>query len=796
MYENPFEERFLIIAEKPSVALTIAAVLGFKEKKDGYVEGPDGYVTWCLGHLAEYAMPEAYDVRFKKWSLDTLPIIPDKWQLVVPKDKEKQFRVICSLLKKAEQTRAPGWTGSPVTVVNACDAGREGELIFNRVYELSGCTLPVKRLWISSMEDDAIFQGFLDLKDSSELRNLAAASVCRAQADWLIGMNASRAFTKVYDYRLTVGRVQTPTLAMLVKRGDEITGFQKTQYFITHLMVDSMGHTIDAVSEHFQDREEANRLAGICNTRVASVSSLDRQTRTAAAPKLYDLTSLQRDANRLFGMSASKTLSCAQNLYENKLITYPRTDSRFLTDDMEKTALDVISACRKSFPFLNLPETNSGSTGSRGSSGNTQSGEPYTNPYANTYERPNVQRLLNSKKVSDHHAIIPTVRIRNSDLSQCSEEEKYILIMLATRLICASGKDHVYESVKASFYCGGYTFTAAGQSVKEAGWKAVDAAMRQYCKIGSDAGKNETASGIPDRKLKDDKWEQHGIEMAGEESGIGAGADNDSTGFQDLSSLYKGAQFMPVQTRVTDHWTQPPKQYTEDTLLHAMETAGASEMSDDVERKGLGTPATRAAIIDKLVASNYITRNKRQLIATDAGKQLVSVLPEYLKSAQMTADWENRLLQIERGQYNSQAFMDGITQLINRMLQDCRQIDEGEKKRFAYNDNTSGGTRMGRPGRESLGKCPVCGSPVYEGGKNFYCSDRNCRFVLWKQNRYLDRMRTSLDARMVKDLLANGRTHVKNLYSVKKDKYFAADLIMEWASDKATFGLEFPRHNN
>ena len=796
MYENPFEERFLIIAEKPSVALTIAAVLGFKEKKDGYVEGPDGYVTWCLGHLAEYAMPEAYDVRFKKWSLDTLPIIPDKWQLVVPKDKEKQFRVICSLLKKAEQTRAPGWTGSPVTVVNACDAGREGELIFNRVYELSGCTLPVKRLWISSMEDDAIFQGFLDLKDSSELRNLAAASVCRAQADWLIGMNASRAFTKVYDYRLTVGRVQTPTLAMLVKRGDEITGFQKTQYFITHLMVDSMGHTIDAVSEHFQDREEANRLAGICNTRVASVSSLDRQTRTAAAPKLYDLTSLQRDANRLFGMSASKTLSCAQNLYENKLITYPRTDSRFLTDDMEKTALDVISACRKSFPFLKLPETNSGRTGSRGSSGNTQSGEPYTNPYANTYERPNVQRLLNSKKVSDHHAIIPTVRIRNSDLSQCSAEEKYILIMLATRLICASGKDHVYESVKASFYCGGYTFTAAGQSVKEVGWKAVDAAMRQYCKIGSDAGKNETASGIPDRKLKDDKWEQHGIEMAGEESGIGAGADNDSTGFQDLSSLYKGAQFMPVQTRVTDHWTQPPKQYTEDTLLHAMETAGASEMSDDVERKGLGTPATRAAIIDKLVASNYITRNKRQLIATDAGKQLVSVLPEYLKSAQMTADWENRLLQIERGQYNSQAFMDGITQLINRMLQDCRQIDEGEKKRFAYNDNTSGGTRMGRPGRESLGKCPVCGSPVYEGGKNFYCSDRNCRFVLWKQNRYLDRMRTSLDARMVKDLLANGRTHVKNLYSVKKDKYFAADLIMEWASDKATFGLEFPRHNN
>ncbi len=759
MYENPFDERYLVIAEKPSVAMTIAATLGCKEKKDGYLEGVDGIVTWCIGHLAEYAMPEAYDARYKKWDLEALPIIPDKWQLIVPKDKKSQFDVICSLLKKAEQRGTSGWNSHPVTLVNACDAGREGELIFNRVYELSGSRLPVKRLWISSMEDEAIMKGFLNLKDASEYRNLAAASVCRAQADWLIGMNASRAYTKVYDYRLTVGRVQTPTLAMLVKRDEEIRSFQKSQFFITHLNVDSMGHTIDAVSERFTNREEANRLAGICSTRVATVPSIERQTRMVTPPKLYDLTSLQRDANRLFGMSASKTLACAQSLYENKLITYPRTDSRFLTDDMEKTALDVVSASRKAFPFLDSGESAPAS-----------------------YEKPDVRRLLNSKKVTDHHAIIPTVRIRNSDLSQYSTEEKNILILIATRLLCACGKNWVYENVKASLYCGGYTFTAAGRSVKEEGWRAVETAMRCYCRIGSDADHTGDKSG-------------HETGSADDSGILGADDENRDADLQDLSTLYQGAQFLSVKTKVTDHWTHPPRQYTEDTLLHAMETAGASEMEDDVERKGLGTPATRASIIDKLVASKYITRSNRQLIATEAGKQLVSVLPEYLKSAQMTADWENRLLQMECGQYSSQSFMDGITQMINHMLQDCRQIDESEKKRFADNDNYGGRNHSGRPGRESLGKCPVCGSPVYEGTKNFYCSDRNCRFVLWKQNRYLERMRTSLDARMVRELLGNGRTHVEDLYSVKKGRYFAADLLMEWRDEKVSFSLEYPPRN-
>ena len=701
----------MVIAEKPSVARTIAQVLVCEDKKDGYLEGPEGAVSWCFGHLAEYAMPEVYDERYRKWSLEALPIIPDKWKLEVTGDKAKQFKILKDLLNNREFSY----------VVNACDAGREGELIFNRVYELSGSRMPVKRLWISSMEDAAIREGFRTLKGAEEYRNLADASVCRAQADWLVGMNASRAFTKVYDYRLSVGRVQTPTLAMLADREDAITNFRKEQYFITHLLVESQGKTIDAVSEHFTSREEANRLAGTCEGRNAFVTTLDRQTKTAAPPKLYDLTTLQRDANRLFGYTAGKTLECAQSLYENKLITYPRTDSNYLTDDMEQTARNVIVASREVFPFLAAdPAEETG-------------------------------RLLNSKKVSDHHAIIPTLEIRKGNLSRCSAEEMNVLILVAARLICAAGKRHVYETVKAALQCCGYSFTASGKSVKEAGWKAVEEAMKKQCR--AEADKEE--------------------------------ADGDAAGEgQDLSSLYQGAQFSPIHTKVSEHWTQPPKHYTEDTLLAAMERAGSSEMEADVERKGLGTPATRASIIDKLIQSGYAVRNKKQVIATDAGKQLVSVLPEYLKSAKMTADWENQLLMIERGQYDSRAFMTGITGMLRRMLEECRQIDGEERNRFGTHKE-----------REAIGTCPVCGSPVYEGKQNFYCSNRECRFVLWKENRYLERMQKKLDAGMAKDLLAKGKTRVRDLYSAKKDKLFTADLLMEWKDGRAMFSLDFPNQS-
>ena len=709
MYQNPFTERFLVIAEKPSVARTIAQVLVCEDKKDGYLEGPDGVVSWCFGHLAEYAMPEAYDERYRKWSLEALPIIPDRWKLEVTEDKVKQFRVLKELLNSNEFAYA----------VNACDAGREGQSIFDRVYELSGSHMPVKRLWISSLEDSAIREGFRTLKDAEEYRNLSEASVCRAQADWLVGMNASRAFTKVYDYRLSVGRVQTPTLTMLVDREAAITGFRKEQYFITHLLIDSQGKTIDAVSEHFTSREEANRLAGMCEGRNALVTSLDRQTKTAAPPKLYDLTTLQRDANRLFGYTAAKTLECAQSLYESKLITYPRTDSNYLTDDMEQTARNVIAASKEVFPFLAADPADE--TG----------------------------RLINSKKVSDHHAIIPTVEIRKADLSGCSAEERNVLILVAARLLCAAGRRHVYETVKADLQCCGYSFTASGKSVKEPGWKAIEEAMKRQCRADAES-------------------------EADDQNASGAG--------QDLSSLYQGASFSLMHTKVTEHWTQPPKHYTEDTLLSAMERAGSLEMEADVERKGLGTPATRASIIDKLIQSGYAVRKKKQVIATDSGKQLVSVLPEYLKSAKMTSDWENQLLLIERGQYDSRAFMNGITGMLRKMLDECRQIDGDEKNRFGTHKE-----------REAIGTCPVCGAPVYEGKQNFYCSNRECRFVLWKENRYLERMRKKLDARMAKDLLTKGKTRVKDLYSAKKDKLFTADLLIEWKEGRAMFSLDFPK---
>lgn len=726
MYQNPFTERFLVIAEKPSVARTIASVLACTDRKDGYLEGPDGVVSWCFGHLAEYVMPEEYDERYRKWSLEALPIIPEKWKLLVSEDKAKQFGILKDLLNSRDFSY----------VVNACDAGREGELIFNRVYELSESRMPVKRLWISSMEDSAIREGFRNLKSAEEYRNLADASVCRAQADWLVGMNASRAFTKVYDYRLSVGRVQTPTLAMLVDRENEIGNFEKQQYFMTHLLVESMGKTIDAVSEHFTDRKEANRLAGMCRGRMATVPSIERQTKTVAPPKLYDLTTLQRDANRLFGFTAAKTLECAQNLYENKLITYPRTDSNYLTDDMEQTAQAVIAACRKDFPFL--------------ASG--QSGENYA---ANT------GRLLNSKKVSDHHAIIPTVEIRNTDLSELKKEEWDILVLVAARLLCASGRPHIYETVKASLLCCGYSFTATGKTVKDPGWKETWEIMKKQCR--ADEG--------------DTEWDTS--------AGTGSNANDPNTGDQDLSSLYQGAQFPSADTKVSEHWTQPPKRYTEDTLLAAMERAGNSDLEADVERKGLGTPATRANIIDKLISSKYAVRKKKQVVATDAGKQLVAVLPEYLKSAKMTADWENQLLMMERGKYDRQAFMNGITGMLQRMLTECRQIDGEERNRF--------GTHSGK---ESIGNCPVCGSLVFEGQKNFYCGNRECRFVLWKENRYLEKMQKKLDKGMVRELLTNGKTRVKDLYSAKKNAFFTADLLMEWKDGRAMFSLDFPKRSS
>ncbi len=700
------ERAVLVVAEKPSVAQSIAKVIGAYQKQDGYLEGCGYIVSWCLGHLAEYAEPEAYDVKYSKWDFGDLPIIPERWKLEVARDKAAQFRILRKLMTDFSV---------PVEcVVNACDAGREGEAIFMRVYELAGCRLPVKRLWISSMEDSAILEGFRNLKDGSEYCDLYQASVCRAQADWLVGMNATRAYTKTYDYRLTVGRVQTPTLAMLVQRKHEIETFQKKQYFVAHILSEEL----DAVSEHMNDRGRAEEIAAVCKGEIAEVKKVQKEQKTVAPPKLYDLTTLQREANRLFGFTAKQTLDYAQSLYEKKYLTYPRTDSQYLTDDMESTARGMIDILRNFLSFV-----------------------------PNDSFNPDVAKLLNSKKVSDHHAIIPTAEIANADLNGLPDGEKKILFLTANRLICAAAQKHSYISTKAVLFCAGQGFTATGKTILDEGWKRYEDALKKYLRAEEEQEDSEKQKPLPE--------------------------------------LSEGQIIPVVDTKVTEHWTKPPAPYTEDSLLAAMERAGNTEMDDEVERKGLGTPATRAGIIEKLVSGGYAMRKRKQIIATDAGMTLISVMPEYLTSAQMTADWENRLLLMEHGETAPQEFMQGIYTLIDMVLEGCRKLPETERIRFS-------GTKV-RKESDDIGICPVCGNPVREGKKNFYCTNRECSFALWKENRYLSSMRKNVDKKMAADLLSRGKTHIKDLYSVKTGKEFAADLVMEVSADgKTSFHLDFP----
>ena len=694
---------YLVISEKPSVAQSIAKVIGAYKKEDGYLAGRDCLVSWCLGHLAEYAMPEAYDEKYRIWSFEALPIIPTEWKLEVARDKKAQFAVLKKLLTRRDLEY----------VVNACDAGREGELIFKRVYDLSGSSIPVKRLWISSMEDKAILDGFAHLKSSADYKNLADASVCRAQADWLVGMNATRAYTKTYSHRLTVGRVQTPTLAMLVERGEEIRNFQKEQYFVAHIQTDDL----DAVFDRISDRREAERIADFCDGKTATVRTVKKEPKAVKPPKLYDLTTLQREANRLFGFTAKQTLDCAQSLYEKKLITYPRTDSQYLTEDMEKSASSLVGMLRTKLPFL------------------YENGFPF-----------NIKQVLNSKKVSDHHAIIPTSEIEKVKEGSLPEEERKILMMVATRFVCATAETFQYIAVKAEIECCGNSFTVTGRTVTSPGWRVCEDAMKNYFRAEEEKEDGEDSASIPD--------------------------------------LTEGQQFPAVKGRVTGHWTQPPKAYTEDSLLAAMERAGNADMDDDVERKGLGTPATRASIIEKLISSGYAERKKRQIAATEEGAKMTALMPDYLKSVQMTADWENRLLRMERGETTAEAFMEDVYALIDRILTSCKEVPEKMREQYAESR---------RAGKEEFGKCPMCGGAVLEGKSNFFCSNRDCSFTLWKESKFLSTMKKTVSRKMASDLLAKGKTHVKDFFSEKTGKTFEAELLMNVDNGKVSYSLEFPQ---
>ena len=689
----------LVIAEKPSVSGSLSKVIGATSRKNGYFEGGGYLVSWCLGHLAEYVEPNAYDKKYERWHYEDLPIIPDTWRLAVAEAKKEQFKVLSDLLNRSDLEY----------IVNACDAGREGESIFRRVYALAGSKAPVKRLWISSMEDASIRDGFAHLKDSSDYDHLFQAAECRAKADWLVGMNATRAFTTKYYKRLVIGRVQTPTLAMLVERQHKMDDFVREPYYKVSLSSDGLTVASDPIKEE----TEANHLVQNCQGKPATVTKLEKTKKTTKSPRLYDLTTLQREANRVFGYTAQDTLNTLQELYEEKLVTYPRTDSQYITEDMAGTVQGLLTDLPKIVPFLS--EIAIGDQ---------------------------VSRLVNNAKVTDHHAILPTQEATKTDLSSLSEKQKNIFNLVGQRLAQAVSPDCIYEETAVEVLCEGAVFKAKGKVVLEPGYQDIEDAFRSYY-----------------NKVKE----------TDEKADIPA-------------SLTEGMELGSVQARKSQHFTSPPKAYTEDTLLSAMETAGNKKFDADTEKKGLGTPATRASIIEKLVNSGYAVRKGKQIIPTKDGMELIGVIPDYLKSAVLTAEWENRLLAIERGEVSADDFIQGICNLLTMVLNGCDSIPEAERQRF--------------DARVSIGNCPLCGKPVYESVKNFYCSDKSCRFALWKENRFLANMRKTIDKKMAADLLKTGKTHVTDLYSAKKDGTFAADLVMKIENERPAFTLSFPKTNN
>lgn len=692
--------KFLVIAEKPSVAQSYAKNLSAYKREDGYLEGESCIVSWCLGHLAEYAQPEEYDPKYEKWQFDDLPILPEAWKLKVSKDKKKQFEVIKTLMNRSDVEY----------LVNGCDAGREGELIFQRVYVLAGCRKPVKRLWISSMEDAAIQKGFQTMKSEEEYKNLCMAAVCRAQADWLIGMNGTRAYTTRYFKRLVVGRVQTPTLAMLAERQERIEHFQKEAFYKVALT----DGKLTVVSENIANEEAAELLAALCNGSTAVVTQMKKERKKSFPPKLYDLTSLQREANRYFGYTAKRTLDMLQELYEEKLVTYPRTDSQFVTEDMKDSVEELVEKMPVLLSFVDYGQLGYG-----------------------------IKRVINNAKVSDHHAILPTKEAVEKGIADLPADKKNLMMLICQQLVQATGEEYLYEQTDITVKCQEHDFKARGKIPVQMGFKEVEKAFKQLCVKVEPVEEKEKETSIP----------------AGYEEGM---------------------RLFPVKADKTTHYTSPPKPFNEDTLLAAMETAGNKEFDSETEKKGLGTPATRASIIEKLVSSGYAQRKGKQILPSTEGKELVRVMPEYLKSAVMTAEWENQLLMMEKGQITDTQFMEEITSLVCKILEVCREIPEEERRRF-------------QTAREVIGKCLVCGCDVFEGKQNFYCSNRQCDFALWKENRFLGSMEKNLDKKMARELLDKACTHVKGLYSKKKDMKFDADLLLTLEDGKPRFHLEFPK---
>ena len=677
----------LIIAEKPSVAATIAAALGAKEKKDGYIAGNGCLVSWCVGHLVQLAEAAAYGEQYKKWSYDSLPILPQEWQYAVASDKGNQFKILKDLMHRADVSE----------VVNACDAGREGELIFRFVYDVAGCKKPMRRLWISSMEESAIKAGFASLKDGKEYDPLYSSALCRAKADWIIGINMTRLFSCLYGKTLNVGRVQTPTLKMLVDRDAAITAFKKEKYY--HVRLSLSG--VEAASAQIHAAEEAGNLKAACEAAQAVCTSVTREKKTVAPPKLFDLTSLQREANRIYGYTAKQTLDLAQALYEKKLLTYPRTDSSYLTDDMGGTAAQIAALLAGKLPFMQ--------------------GADFT---------PEISRLLDSKKVSDHHAIIPTMELTKADLAALPESERNILTLAGARLLMACAEPHIFEAVTAVFSCAGQEFIASGKTVLAEGWKGLERRFMATLK----------------KKADTEYDEENALSL-------------------DVPPFAEGQTFDNPQAAVTEHFTTPPKPHNEASLLSAMEHAGNEETDPDAERRGLGTPATRAAIIEKLVKGGFVERKGKQLIPTKSGIELVCVLPEVLTSPQLTADWENNLTQIAKGNADPDNFMTGIETMTRELVSTYPFLSDKEKERF-------------KEEKPVIGKCPRCGANIYEGRKNYYCANRDCAFTMWKNDRFFEERKVTFSPKIAAALLKDGKAKVKKLYSPKTGKTYDGTILL------------------
>ena len=691
----------LVIAEKPSVAQSLAAVIGAAARKDGYLEGNGWRVSWCVGHLAGLADADAYNPDYAKWRYDDLPILPDHWQMVVGKDKKKQFDVLKQLMNAPDVTE----------VVNACDAGREGELIFRSVYELAGCQKPMKRLWISSMEDSAIREGFASLHPGADYDGLRDAALCRAKADWLVGINATRLFSVLYHRTLNIGRVMSPTLALIVQREAEIDTFKPVPFYTVTLELP--GFSVSG--ERMADKAAAQQLKTACQGAAATVKKVERKDKSEKPPALYDLTTLQRDANRLLGYTAQQTLDYLQNLYEKKLCTYPRTDSRYLTSDMAASLPELVRLTAGALPFAAGMELVC-----------------------------NAAQVINDKKVTDHHAVIPTRNLQGIDLSGLPVGEKAVLELVALRLLCAVAQPYTFTETAVVVECAGAEFTAKGRTVKQLGWRALDAAYRAGLKNAE-----------PDKETED----------------------------KALPELSEG-QTLPLSgAAVKEGKTTPPKHFTEDTLLSAMETAGKDDMPEDAERKGLGTPATRAGILEKLVSTGFLERKKSkkivQLLPSHDAVSLITVLPEQLQSPLLTAEWEYRLGEIERGELAPEDFMAGISAMLQELVR-TYQVIKGTEYLFT-------------PPRVVVGKCPRCGGEVAEMQKGFFCQTESCKFAIWKNNKWWELKRRQPTKAIVTALLKDGCAHVIGLYSEKTGKTYDATVMLADDGKYANFKLAFDR---